>query len=135
MDWYAQDKSSNVWYFGEDCKTLDAQGNVASTEGSWEAGVKGAQPGIIMEAKPKVGDKYQQEFAQGVAQDMAQVLSLTASKSVAFGTFHNDLLKTREHSPLEPSVIEFKFYAKGVDDIYETTADRSEWIQLIQIQH
>src|ERR671931_429635 len=46
-DWYAQDKAGNVWYFGEDTKELDENGNVISTEGSWEAGVNGAEPGIV----------------------------------------------------------------------------------------
>jgi hypothetical protein len=62
LDWYAQDTSGNVWYFGEDTKELDSNGNVISTEGSWQAGVNGAQQGVIMEAHPKVGDRYQQEF-------------------------------------------------------------------------
>ena len=76
FDWYAQDEDGNVWYFGEDSKDLDPDGNVISTEGSWEAGVGGAMPGIIMLADPHVGDRYHQEFAPGVAEDMAQVLSL-----------------------------------------------------------
>jgi hypothetical protein len=78
LDWFAQDEDGNVWYFGEDTKELDAQGNVISTEGSWEAGVNGALPGIVMEAHPRVGDTYQEEFAQGVAEDMASVISLRA---------------------------------------------------------
>ena len=40
---------------------------------TWQAGVNGAQQGIIMEANPRVGDKYQQEFAAGVAEDQAIV--------------------------------------------------------------
>lgn len=55
IDWFAQDTDGNVWYFGEDTKELDANGNVISTEGSWLAGENGAQPGIIMEAHPRIG--------------------------------------------------------------------------------
>ena len=73
LDWFAQDKGGNVWYFGEDTKELDANGNVISTEGSWQAGVNGAQPGIVMEADPHVGDTYQQELSVGVAEDKATV--------------------------------------------------------------
>src|SRR4030095_16811931 len=80
FDWYAQDEDGNVWYFGEDTKELDAGGNVISTEGSWEAGVNGAEPGIIMEADPKKGDRYQQELAPGVAEDMAQVIGFEDSR-------------------------------------------------------
>src|SRR5262245_43612043 len=99
IDWFAQDTDGNVWYFGEDTKELDANGNVISTEGSWQAGVNGAQPGIIMEAQPRVGDRYQQEFLVGVAEDMARVSSLNKSATVPYGSF-DDLLLTRESSPL-----------------------------------
>jgi hypothetical protein len=74
LDWFAQDKQENVWYFGEDTKELDANGNVISTEGSWQAGVNGAQPGIVMEADPRIGDTYQQEFATGVAEEWPRSL-------------------------------------------------------------
>ena len=74
FDWYAQDEDGNVWYFGEDTKELDESGNVISTEGSWQAGVDGARAGIVMEAHPKVGDRYYQEFLRGQAEDQAQVL-------------------------------------------------------------
>jgi hypothetical protein len=82
FDWYAQDTAGNVWYFGEDTKELDANGNVTSTEGSWEAGVDGAMQGIIMEANPRVGDKYQAEFAAGIAEDAGQVLNLNRNACV-----------------------------------------------------
>jgi hypothetical protein len=119
FDWYAQDKAGNVCYFGEDTKELDKNGNVISTEGSWEAGKrvkrggKKAKPGIIMEANPKVGDTYHQEFATGVAEDMAQVLKLNASACVPYGCFNN-LLVTKEWTPLEPGVAEHKYYARDV---------------------
>jgi len=113
MDFFAQDTAGNVWYFGEDTKELDANGNVISTEGTWEAGVNGAQPGIIMEANPRVGDSYQQEFAAGVAEDMARVLSLNKTATVSYGSF-DDLLLTREWTPLEKGAVEHKYYAAGV---------------------
>src|SRR5215212_295433 len=117
FDWYAQDKAGNVWYFGEDTKELDENGNVISTEGSWEAGVNGAEPGIIMEAHPKKGDKYQQEFAAGVAEDMAQVIGFEDSFCVRYGCFEN-VLVTREWTPLERGVVENKYYAPGVGFIF-----------------
>src|SRR6266540_7125332 len=105
FDWYAQDVDGNVWYFGEDTKELDENGNVISTEGSWEAGVNGAEPGIIMEANPKKGDKYQQEFAAGVAEDMAQVIGFEDTFCVRYGCFE-DVLVTKEWTPLERGVVE-----------------------------
>jgi hypothetical protein len=116
FDWYAQDKDGNVWYFGEDTKELDENGNVISTEGSWEAGVDGAQPGIIMEAHPKVGDRYQQEIAPGIAEDMAQVIRLQDEEvCVRYGCFEDDeIVLTKEWSPLERGVVEEKYYAEDV---------------------
>jgi hypothetical protein len=135
LDWFAQDKQGNVWYFGEDTKELDANGNVISTEGSWQAGVNGAQPGIIMEADPLVGDTYQQEFSPGVAQDMATVLSLNQTVNVPFGHF-TDCLKTEEFTPLEPGAVEYKFYARGVGFIQSNAIrggrERLELVTILQ---
>jgi len=117
FDWYAQDKDGNVWYFGEDTRELDEDGNVVSTEGSWQAGVDGAQPGIIMLADPEKGDKYQQEFAPDVAEDMAQVTGFKDSLCVRYGCFE-DVLVTKEWTPLEPGVVEKKYYAKGIGFIF-----------------
>lgn len=113
VEWFAQDVAGNVWYFGEDTKELDANGNVTSTEGTWRAGVNGALPGIVMEAQPRVGDRYAQEQAPGVAQDQAQVLSLDASTTIPLG-FFDDLLLTKETSPLEKGFAEHKYYAAGI---------------------
>src|SRR5262249_40908562 len=110
LDWFAQDTAGNVWYFGEDTKELDPAGNVISTEGSWQAGVQGALPGIVMEAEPSVGDTYNQELAPGVAEDMATVLALNKTVKVPFGTFR-DCLETKEFTPLEPGQFEDKYYA------------------------
>jgi hypothetical protein len=116
-DWYAQDKEGNVWYFGEDTKAYNA-GKVESTEGSWEAGVDGAQPGIVMNANPKVGDSYRQEYYKGHAEDMADVLSLDEKRTVRYGSYEG-VLKTKDYTPLEPGLVEHKYYAKDVGLIYE----------------
>jgi len=98
-DYFAQDKAGNVWYFG---------GHVVSTEDTWRAGVNGAQPGIIMEANPKVGDSYDQENALSVAQDHAQVVSLNG-KADDF----NNLLVTLETNVLEPGASDASIMPKG----------------------
>src|SRR5215216_2411614 len=115
-DWFAQDKEGSVWYFGEDTKEYE-NGKVTSTKGSWEAGVDGAKPGIIMQADPKVGQSYHQEYYPGEAMDMARVLSLNASVRVPYGSFDH-VLETREWTPLEPSYDEHKYYARGVGQVY-----------------
>ena len=132
-DYFAQDTLGNVWYFGEDTAELDANGNVVSTEGTWRAGVNGAQQGIIMEANPRVGDSYNQENAPGVAQDMARVSSLNKSACVPYGCF-DDLLLTRETSPLDPGTVEEKLYARGVGFIRgEVVKGGSEVTELVSI--
>jgi hypothetical protein len=134
FDWYAQDRTGNVCYFGEDTKEFDATGsNVVSTEGSWQAGQNGARPGVIMLANPQRGDSYQQEFAAGVAEDQAVVLSVTKSVKVAYGRFSNVLL-TRETTPLDPSDVADKYYAPNIGAIREIAKKGGkERFQLVSI--
>jgi hypothetical protein len=114
-DWYAQDKKGNVWYFGEDTKEIK-NGEVVSTEGSWEGGMDGAKPGIVMQADPKVGQPYRQEYYVGKAMDMAKVVSLNASVTVPYGSFDH-VLVTKEFTPLQPGYVEHKYYAPGVGQV------------------
>ena len=111
-DWFAQDKEGTVWYFGEDTKEYE-EGKVVSTKGSWEAGVDGAKPGIIMPSDPKVGQSYHQEYYPGEAMDMARVLSSNASITVPYGSFDH-VLETKEWTPLQPIFYEKKYYVRGV---------------------
>ena len=112
LDWYAQDRAGNVWYFGEKTAEYD-EGKVVSTAGSWEGGVDGAQPGVIMLADPQVGDVYRQEFYEGEAEDLAEVTGVGGSITIPFGTFTN-VLVTEEWTPLEPDVRERKTYVPGI---------------------
>ena len=111
FDWHAQDRYGNIWYFGE--YTEEYEDGEVSTEGSWEAGVDGAKPGILMLADPGPGDSYRQEYYEDVAEDMATVLRLNAQVSVAYSDFDN-CLRTKEWTPLEPGSVEFKHYAPGL---------------------
>jgi hypothetical protein len=119
LDWYAQDADGNIWYMGEDTKEYE-NGKVSSTKGSWEAGVDGAQAGIIVPAHPKPGLSYREEYYKGEAEDAAEVLSLNARAKVPFGTFDH-VLQTRNFTPLEPDLIEEKFYARGVGMVLAIT--------------
>ncbi|HEX7746853.1 MAG TPA: hypothetical protein VF462_16535, partial [Micromonosporaceae bacterium] len=115
LDWYAQHRDGAVWYFGEDTKEYE-HGKVVSTKGSWEAGVRGALPGIVMPAEPRVGDRYRQEFYRGEAEDMAEVLSVAERARVMAGSYAG-VVKTKETTPLEPKVLEHKYYARGVGPV------------------
>lgn len=123
-DWFAQDAEGNVWYFGEDSKELE-DGEVVSTEGSWEAGVDGALPGVVMLADPAVGDAYRQEYYEGEAEDMAEVADIAQSAVVPAGDF-SDVLVIREWNPLEPDVVEEKHHAPGVGVVLEVIVEGGE---------
>jgi hypothetical protein len=112
FDWYAQDKHGNVWYLGEDSSDY-VNGKWVRSDGSWETGVNGAKPGIVMEADPNVGSVYRQEYYAGHAEDMAKVLSTDETVAVPYGSFDH-ALQTSEWTPLEQHVIEHKYYVKGV---------------------
>jgi hypothetical protein len=114
FDWYAQDRAGNVWYLGEDTREFD--GGRVSSAGWWEAGVDGAQAGVLLPARPRVGSEYRQEHYAGEAEDAARVLSLDEQAEVPFGHFDGALL-TKDFTPLEPDVLEYKLYAKGVGPV------------------
>jgi len=116
FDWYAQDRDGNVWYMGED--TSATRGGATTTAGSWEAGVDGALPGIVMKADPQVGQAYRQEYYPGHAEDMAEVVRFDDSLTVPFDSLAR-VLVTREWTPLEPGVVEEKLYARGVGLVRE----------------
>jgi hypothetical protein len=118
-DWYAQDTDGNVWYLGEDTASYDERGVLEDHDGSFEHGVDGAYGGIVMPADPQVGDAYRQEHKPGEAEDLGQILELDGSASVPVGDF-TDVIVTRDWNPLEPEVIEEKYYAPGVGVVLET---------------
>jgi hypothetical protein len=115
IDWYAQDDSGNVWYLGEDTAEFK-DGKATTTKGSWQAGAKGALPGIIVPAKPTPGMRYRQEYFKGEAEDNGEVLSTTETVTVRTGTYRN-VLMTKDTSTLEPGVEQHKSYALGVGPV------------------
>jgi hypothetical protein len=118
FDWYAQDKYGNVWYMGED--SLEKKhGHFARASDSWQSGVNGGKPGIIMPGTPRPGDAYRQEYyPPGEALDQARVLSLNGSATAPYGGAHHGLLVTSERSPLEPQT-EQKYYQPGLGEVEE----------------
>jgi hypothetical protein len=121
-DWMAQNKDGSVWYFGEETAEY-VDGKVSSTAGSWEAGKDCAKPGILMEADPKVGDSYREEYYAGEAEDEADVVSLTEvvevpynTNDAATGTYSN-CLKTKNYTDLEPGNVENKWYCAGIGEV------------------
>ncbi len=133
LDWYLQDAAGNVWYVGEDSKEYES-GEVVSAAGSWEAGIDGAQPGIIMYADPagRIGIAYYQEFYEGEAEDIGEVVRVEDSVTVPAGTFE-DVVVVLERNPLEPGVLEEKYVAPGVGVILEVVVEGGdERVELLE---
>ena len=131
-DYYAQDSKGTVWYLGEDTTEYE-RGKPISKDGSFEAGVDGARAGIVMPAKPKVGMRYRQELYKGHAEDRAKVVSLRERVKVPLRRYRKTLM-TLDYNPLEPDVLEAKFYARGVGLVLAVglsgDTDREELIRL-----
>jgi len=131
LDWFAQDRDGNVWYFGENTHELE-DGLITTIDGTFMAGVNGDKPGIVMKAHPAISDFYRQEFSLNNAEDFAETRSLTQTVHVPAGTFHN-CLKSKETTPLEPDLLEFKSYAPGVGNVLTVdgrTGDRTELVRI-----
>jgi len=130
-DYYAQDRDGNVWYLGEDTAEYE-RGKVVSREGSFEAGVDGAEAGVIMPARPRAGLRYRQEYYKGHAEDRARIVSRREQAGVPYGHFRR-VLMIREDNPLEPKVLEFKFYARGIGPLLAVSvsggSDREELLR------
>jgi hypothetical protein len=131
LDWFAQDKQGNVWYFGENTGEL-VDGRFVTLDGTFTAGVDNDKPGIIMEAHPKVGDFYRQEFSLDNAEDFAEVTSLNTSVKVPAGSFNN-CLKTEETTPLETSLLEDKYYATGIGNVLTVDVNNGDKLKLVKI--
>lgn len=133
FDWYAQDAAGNVWYLGEDSKEIE-DGQVVSTEGSWEWGVDGALPGIIMWADPAahVGEEYRQEFYRGEAEDWGKVIATQETVQVPFGSF-TGCIRTEDWNALEPGPRENKSYCPGVGFVLEVIPGSDERVELIEV--
>lgn len=133
IDWYAQDTSGNLWYFGEEVDNYNPNGTLKDHAGSWEAGVDGAQPGLIMPTNPQTGMKYREEYYFNHAEDQAEITATGQTVTIPFGTFNN-CIKTRNWTELEPDLNENKYYAPGIGLIKEINITDNTEIRLIAIQ-
>jgi hypothetical protein len=133
LDWYAQDKQGNVWYFGESTQEFE-DGLPVSLEGSWRGGVDGAKPGIIMKAHPNPGDVYRQEFLLGSAEDIAEVVGVSGNAMTPAASCHGNCVVTHEFTPLEPDLNERKYYAPNVGFILEIDQETGDRLKLIELR-
>jgi len=132
VDWYATDDFGNVWYLGEQTAEYES-GQVVTTAGSWEAGVDGALPGIIMLADPQDGDAYRQEFYAGEAEDVAEVYALGEMVTVPAGSYDH-ILVIEDWTLLGSSVRERKWYAPGVGVVFQGTVAGGSGLSLVEVR-
>src|SRR4051794_37396200 len=134
-DFYAETKRGTVWYFGENTATLDRHGHVQSREGSFRSGVDGAEAGIFMTVHPHRGPSFRQEDLPGHAEDIFTVVRRGAHVVVPLMDTHHALL-TREHTPLEPGVVDHKYYVRDIGTVRELTVKGgNESLKLVAITH
>jgi hypothetical protein len=132
-DWYAQDKSGNIWYMGEIARNYE-DGKLSDVNGSWQAGVNGAKAGILIRSVPVVNQTNRQEFLLGEAEDMSKTLSLIANaKSGAPANVEckGNCLQTLEFTPIEPGHEEHKFYYPGIGKILIVNLESGEREELV----
>jgi hypothetical protein len=133
QDWYAQDNEGTVWYLGEDTASYGPKGKI-DTSGSWLAGVNDGEPGIIMEANPRIPDAYRQEFLKGEAEDTAWITGRGGQLTIPYGNVTH-VLKSLEHTALEPNVVDLKVYAPGLGIVKEKAiAGGQEVAKLVRVQ-
>lgn len=142
LDWYIQSKeTNNVVYMGENVRDfeedLDGKAELVAIDGSWKAGRESSKPGILMWGDPDPDGSehplYRQEFSLGNAEDVAELISKgEESVSVPFGTYEEDVLKTKDWTPIAPEVFEYKFYAPGIGMVEELNPETGEHVVLIE---
>lgn len=132
--WYAQDRDGNVWYFALETKKYDY--DTVTEDWSWQAGIKGAKPGMVMAGRPQdyLAREYREEYVAGVAEDRAQVLSLNETVTVPYGTL-SGCLKIKVYSDLEPLWAEYRYYASGIGLVLSETvpAEGGRRLELVSI--
>ena len=134
-DYYAQTKGGTVWYFGERTAELDRHGHVTSREGSFLSGVDGAEAGVFMTRDPQPGPSFFQEYYPGHAMDVFTVLRRDAHVSVPL-LWSDHALLTKETSPLEPGIVDHKYYVRDIGDVRELTVKGGhERLHLVSLSH
>ena len=130
-DWYAQDAAGNVWYFGEDTKEY-TNGVVSSTAGTWEAGVDGALPGIIMQAQPDAATPTARSTGRRMRRTWPWSSSSAPPPRSRPGRYSN-VLVTNDRDLLDTDKDEDKYFAPGVglvklERAASTATEKTSWL-------
>jgi len=132
-NWFAIcNKTNAVYYFGEDSRDCedgfdendDCEGG-ADITGSWEAGVNGAQPGLMMPGTFLLGAKYFQEIAPlNDAVDRGENVAMGLSVVTPAGTFDH-CVKVVDTNPAEGQCgdEDFKIYCPGLGVVQDANLE------------
>ena len=122
-NYFAICKQTNaVYYFGEwsrDCEDGfdedDVCEGIETNHGSWEAGVNGARPGLMMPGTPLLGSRYFQEIAPPDAVDRGEIVAMELDVDVYAGSW-SGCIKVLDTNPAEAACgdEDVKFYCPGV---------------------
>jgi len=121
-DYHAQGADGTVYYLSEHVNMYE-EGQLVSNDGTWIAGEDANRAGEFMPAEPAVGQRFAQEQAPGVAQDISTVVAIDLTMETPVGTF-SGCIKTQDLDPLGQS-IEHKYYCPEVGLVREENADGS----------
>ncbi len=119
LDYFAQADDGSVCYLGEDVDEYK-DGKVVGHSGSWLLGKDTQIPGVMLPARPKVGDKFKSEDVSKYIREEDEVVSVSEPVTVPAGSYPN-CVKVTEH--LADGVTEYKFYAQGVGVVRELPAE------------
>ena len=131
-NWYAQDSEGNVWCFGRRSRKFE-DGKVVNLDGSWTAGVDGAEPSMCMPADPRAGDTFDEKLILGDGQRTIEVLDLTGSETVPAVSCSDDCLITEDITFLDSAVIKTRYFTPGVGLILEVDPDTGERVELVEV--
>lgn len=148
-DWIAQSREGDVYYCGEEVQDRETfagdvpeEPELVSIDGSFKTGRDGDKPGILFRSAPIRGEVYRQEFSLGNAEDVAEVLSTTYAfgrdpeldrfvpKALADLLCPGDCVVTKEYTPLEPGVVERKYYAPRIGKFLEINPETGNVVRL-----
>lgn len=110
-NFFAQDSSGAVWYFGEEVDEYK-DGRIRGHEGAWLAGRDGSRPCLFMPAQPVVGQRFEPEQSPPHAVEFDEVVALDEKLAVPFGEFAGVLVIREGDRP--GHWLERKYYGRGV---------------------
>lgn len=111
LDYLAEDRKGNVWWVGGYTEAYEG-GQFVNAADAWLAGVDGGEPGILMQAKPRLGRTYVQAKVPGDDPEVAEVVKTRQRICVPFKCYRNVVIVQEGGDSGE-----WKYFAPGVGGI------------------